>query len=322
MVSPRGPAAGRRSASRGTRGYRGCGHYATPGHRPPGSPSLTTSSQPAPGGPRRVLDLSGERTTARDLLRGVVRDGHLLPMLARQHYRAQYRSASLGLLWSVFLPLLQGAVLAVVFTRVVRIETDQPYGVFVIAGMTTWAYMNQSLSLASTSIVDTKDLAARVYFPRMLLPAIAPSANLPGFGVSMVVVGGLALVYDVTPTWRLLLLPVAMLVCSLLVVTMAEILAIGHVYFRDLRYVVTAALLILFYGTPVFYPLELAPGVLRPIIEANPFTGAVQLVRWTFLPTLEGVGRPVAITGGWIVVLMVVGVLLFRRHERIAADRM
>ena len=284
---------------------------------------MTSHDGVADGGtPTRVLDLAGERTTGRELFRGVLRDFHLLPMLARQHYRAQYRSASLGLLWSVFLPLVQGAVLAVVFTRVVRIDTDEPYGVFVIVGMTTWAYMNSSLSAASTSIVDTKDLAARVYFSRSLLPAIAPSANLPGFGVSMVVVAVLTVVYDVTPTWRLLLLPVAMLTCTLLVVAIAEILAIGHVYFRDLRYVVTAALLILFYATPVFYPLDLVPGGLRPVVEANPFTGAVQLVRWTFLPTVEGVWRPLAVTGVWVVALLAIGLLLFRRHERIAADRM
>lgn len=269
-----------------------------------------------------MLDLAGERTTLRLLLGNLARDFHLLPMLARQHYRAQYRSASLGLLWSVFLPLMQGAVLAVVFTQVVRIETDQPYGVFVIAGMTTWAYMNQSLTAASTSIVETKDLAARIYFSRMLLPAIAPSANLPGLGVSMGVVGALAVYFDVALTWRLLLLPVAMLLCALLVVAMAEILAIGHVYFRDLRYIVTAALLILFYATPVFYPLDLVPGGLQPIVEANPFTGAVQFLRWTFLPSLDGVWRPLAITCGWLAVLLVVAFLLYRRHERIAADRM
>ena len=280
-----------------------------------------TAAGGPPSGPRRVLDLAGERTTVRRLLGNLARDFHLLPMLARQHYRAQYRSASLGLLWSVFLPLMQGAVLAVVFTRVVRIQTDQPYGVFVIAGMTTWAYMNQSLTAASTSIVDTKDLAARVYFSRMLLPAIAPSANLPGLAVSMGVVGALAVVFDVALTWRLLLLPVAVLVCMLLVVAISEILAVGHVYFRDLRYIVTAALLVLFYATPVFYPIELAGG-LRPIVEANPFTGAVQFVRWTFLPSVEGVWRPLAITGGWLVVLVVVAFLLYRRHERIAADRM
>lgn len=284
------------------------------------------TSRPAPDAtqsrPRRVLDLAGERTTVRRLLANLARDFHLLPMLARQHYRAQYRSASLGLLWSVFLPLVQGAVLAVVFTRVVRIETDQPYGVFVIAGMTTWAYLNQSLSVASTSIVDTKDLAGRIYFSRMLLPAIAPSANLPGLGVSMGVVAVLAVVSDVALTWRLLLLPVAMVLCMLLVVAMAEILAIGHVYFRDLRYIVSAALLILFYATPVFYPLELVPGMLRPIVEANPLTGVVQFLRWTFLPNLEGVWRPLAISCGWLVVLVVVGFLLYRRHERIAADRM
>src|SRR6201989_876306 len=103
-----------------------------------------------------VLELAGESTPVKDLLRGVARSWRLLPMLAKQDYVARYRSAMLGLLWSVFLPLLQGAVLAVVFTHVVRIHSDAPsYPVFVLAGMTAWAYLSTSWSLGSTAIVDS-----------------------------------------------------------------------------------------------------------------------------------------------------------------------
>ena len=73
-----------------------------------------------------VLELSGESTPVGELLRGLARSWRLLPMLAKQDYVARYRSAFLGLLWSVFLPLLQGAVLAVVFTHVVTDSQRHP----------------------------------------------------------------------------------------------------------------------------------------------------------------------------------------------------
>src|SRR5487761_2591048 len=195
-----------------------------------------------------VLELSGESTPVSDLLRGVARSWRLLPMLAKQDYMARYRSAALGLLWSVFLPLLQGAVLAVVFTHVVRVRTDTPsYAVFVLAGMTAWAYLSTSWSLGSTSIVDSSAIASRVYFPRLLLPAVAPTANLIGY---------------------------------VLVIALNAVCALLHVYFRDVRYLVSALLLVLFYATPVIYPLSFTHGILRAVVLVNPGTGVVQLTRF------------------------------------------
>ncbi len=120
-----------------------------------------------------VLELSGESTPVSDLLRGVARSWRLLPMLAKQDYVARYRSAALGLLWSVFLPLLQGAVLAVVFTHVVRVRTDTPsYAVFVLAGHDR---LGLPVDLVEPRLdVDRRQLGHRL--PR-LLPAAAASGR-------------------------------------------------------------------------------------------------------------------------------------------------
>lgn len=267
------------------------------------------------------LVLTGEATPVPQLLRGLARHWRLLPMLARQDFRARYRSASLGLLWSVALPLLQGVVLAAVFTRFVRIQTDVPYPVFVLAGITTWSYLSASLTTASGAIVDTGGLASRIYFPRLLLPAIAPAANAVGFAIALGVVIVLLPFFDVALQPRLLLLPFAIALAALLVYACGALGALLHVYFRDTRYVVTAAVLILFYATPVIYPLELAGG-LAPLLAVNPFTGVVQLVRWCLLGRSDGLALPLLGTAGWLVVLLAVTALAYRRHERVAVDRL
>jgi ABC-2 type transport system permease protein len=273
--------------------------------------------------PGSLLELSGESTPVGELIRGLARSWRLLPMLAKQDYVARYRSAFLGLLWSVFLPLLQGAVLAVVFTHIVRIRSTTPsYPVFVLAGMTAWAYLSTSWSLGSTSIVDNSAIASRVYFPRLLLPAVAPTANLVGYvigsGVILVLMASMGVAFRAT----LLLLPVAMLLGYVLVSVLNAVCALLHVYFRDVRYLVSALLLVLFYATPVIYPMSFVHGVLRTVVLLNPATGVVQLTRFAIYGSAEGIGQSLRSCAVWILVLTATALLAFRRHERIAVDRL
>jgi ABC-type polysaccharide/polyol phosphate export permease len=269
-----------------------------------------------------VLELTGESTPVRTLLVDAGRSWRLVPMLARQDFSARYRSAALGLVWSVALPLLQAAVVAVVFTHVVRVgDGTGSYAAFVIVGTTTWSYVQSSFATGSTCIVDAGALASKVYFPRLLLSAVSASANAVGFAISMVVGLSAALVLGARPGFHVLMLPVAVTVAYALVVLSSALAALLHVHFRDIRYSVTALLLVLFYATPVIYPPHLAGRAAR-YLDLNPVTGVVQLTRWSVLGEAERVGSSVLSTCIWLVVLTVVVLLAYRRHERIALDKL
>jgi lipopolysaccharide transport system permease protein len=269
-----------------------------------------------------VLELTGETTSLRDLVGGLRRHWRLMPLLARQDFSSRYRSASLGLAWSVFLPLLQAAVIAVVFRQIVRINVSGlNYPVYVLSAVTTWSYFNNSVTLGSTAITDTATLAGRIYFPRMLLPAMPAFSNLIGYGISLIVLLLLMPIEGVTITWRLLLLPALAIGAGLLAIGFAEITALLHVYFRDTRYLVQAANIPWFYATPIIYPLSLAHR-LRPVILANPATGLVQAARWIVFGTATDVGLAVLITVGWTLALIAVSLFAYRGHDRNAVDRL
>src|SRR3954465_2104874 len=110
--------------------------------------------QALPSAENPVLELTGETTPLPVLVRDLWSRRSLLPMLAAKDFPSRYRSASLGVLWSVFLPLLQGAVLAAVFTKIVKIDTPYSYPVFGLSGMVTWSYFTQSIYPHSTSFFD------------------------------------------------------------------------------------------------------------------------------------------------------------------------
>jgi lipopolysaccharide transport system permease protein len=273
--------------------------------------------------PHTVLELSGESTPIPVLLRDLWKHRGLLPMLAAKDFHARYRSASLGILWSVFLPLLQGAVFAVVFTRVVRIPVARgtSYPVFVISGMVLWSYFTQSVIAGSTSIVDGASIAGKVFFPRLFLPAVPVLANAVSFTISCTTILGLMVVFGVDFSATLLLLPVAMLLIASLAALFAALLTLLHVYFRDVRYMVQAVLLVALYMAPVVYPLAQAKR-LENILIANPVTGILQLMRFAIFGEAERIGVSLLVTVAWMVVLAVLTLLAYRRHERVAVDRL
>jgi lipopolysaccharide transport system permease protein len=285
-------------------------------------PADTRSSDTRALHAEQVLDLTGEITPVPELLRDLKRHWRLMPVLARQDFAARYRSASLGLAWSVFLPLLQAAVLALVFRRIVRINTSGlNYPIFVITAITTWSYFNSSVTSGSTAITDTGILASRVYFPRMLMPAMPAVSNLISYAISLAVLVILMPIESVSLSWRLLLLPVLVAGALALAIAFSEVTALLHVYFRDTRYVVVAVNIPWFYATPIIYPLSLVHG-LRPWIIANPATGLIQAARWIVFGTATDVGISVLVTIAWTIGLLGIALVAFRSHDRNAVDRL
>lgn len=275
-----------------------------------------------------VLELTGERTRLLPLLADLWRHRDLIAMLARQDYRSRYRSASLGLLWAVMLPMLQGLVIALIFSRLTGGGSTSEYIPYVVAGVTAYSYFSSSLTAASTSIVDSAAIAGRIYFPRLVLPTVAPTANLPGLAISTSLALAVALIAGARPGWWVLLTPVAMALSWALAVTAGALLTMLHVYSRDVRYLVQAGTLVLFYGTPVIYLLDDAGGAralpegLRPYVLANPVTGVVQLVRLALTGHGAFVQPAVLVTLGWVVALLVMTLFAYCRHERVACDRL
>ena len=275
-----------------------------------------------------VLDLSGERTKVGALLADLFRHRDLLRMLAMQDFHGRYRSASLGLAWSVLLPIVQGVVIAVVFSHIIGGGSTTTYAPYVIVGITTWSYMQQSVTIASSSIVDNGGIAGRIYFPRLTLPAVPGTANLPGLLVSLLVAEVLALASGSGVHVSLLLVPVVVLLAWLLVAAVGGLATMAHVYSRDVRYIVQAGMMVLFYATPIIYRLDATGGIkslpraLRPFVIANPFSGVVELARYALIGSADALVPTVLSTVGWIVVLTVAVVLVYARLERVACDRL
>lgn len=284
---------------------------------------MTTSDAPT-----AVLDLSGERTPVRPLLADLFRHRGLLRLLALQDFRGRYRSASLGLAWSVMLPVLQGVVIGFVFSHIIGGGRTGSYAPYVIVGTTAWSYMQQSLTAASSSIVDNGQIAGRIYFPRLTLPAVPPTANLPGLLISLCVAEAITLIVGQGIHLSLLLVPAVVVLAWMLVTSLGALATMAHVYSRDVRYIVQAGMLVLFYATPIIYRLDsqggikALPSAIRPFVIANPFSGVIELARYAVLGEADALVPTVTATICWTVVLTLAAIVVFSRFERVACDRL
>ena len=265
------------------------------------------------------FELAGETTPIPELVGDIWRSRSLLGMLARKDFVVRYRRAAFGLLWAVAMPLFQALVVAAVLSKIVRFETGVDYPVFVYSGMVLWTAFSTSLTFASTSIVDAADLSTKVYFPRAVLPLVSVLSNTYGLLVGVLIFLVMAVVTGVSLDIGVLLVIPAVLLTLALTAGFALVFAALHVYFRDMRYLVQAALIVWFYASPVFYPLRVTKS-LRPLLEINPMTGAIELFRAGTIGADQAWGTSVVIAVVWAVGLLLVAAILHRRFNRVFVD--
>jgi lipopolysaccharide transport system permease protein len=270
-----------------------------------------------PGPP--VLDLGPGPSTPQEWLRSMWAHRGVTWVLARKDFQARYKRAALGVLWAVAVPLLQAAALILIFSHFVHPGNGVSYGAFVISGILPWSYFASTLPTGATAIVEGAGLTDKVWFPRAILPLVPCLSALVGLGIAIVLMLiAVALLGASFAARDLLLIPA----CALMVaftVALTSVLAALQVYFRDVRFIVTAALTVWFYATPIMYP-QSAVGSLSRWLDFNPMTGIINLFHKAVLGGGSSLLRALAISVGVTLALGAAAVETHRRHDRLFVD--
>jgi len=212
--------------------------------------------------------------------RELVRFRGLLGTLTARELKARYRGSVLGFLWSLANPLLQLAVYTFVFGLVFRPHgggTAEPYALFLITGLFPWVWVSSSILEGSMSFIASSGLLRKAVFPVEVLPTVAVLSNLVHFlfAVPILVVAlavGRGLGYGVSG-WPALLLPAIVALQLPMVTGLVLGIAALNVHFKDVRDVVANLMTLLFFLTPILYPLEAIPyRSLWWLVRLNPFT--------------------------------------------------
>jgi lipopolysaccharide transport system permease protein len=254
-------------------------------------------------------------------LMSVWRYGELLHFLVLRELKVRYKQAALGAAWAVFQPLFAALIFTAVFGFFARIPSDGvPYALFALSAVIPWTFFAEALRRSSTGLVDDSELIRKIYFPRLILPLAAVIAPVVDFLISLGVLVLVMAWYRVPPTIHLLFLPV------FLAMTVGLSLAFGlwlgplNVRYRDVKHILPFFVQVWMYASPVVYPLSIVPERWRLLYSLNPMVGIIEGFRWTFLGTTAPNPAAIAMTMALTSVLLVGGVMFFKRAERTFAD--
>jgi lipopolysaccharide transport system permease protein len=227
----------------------------------------------------------------------------------------------LGAAWAILQPFLTMVVFSVFFGELVGMPTDGvPYPIFSYAALLPWQLFEGGISKAGASLVASRNLVTKVYFPRMSVPLAPVVAGLVDFALAFVVMLGMMVYYGMRPTSAVWTLPLYLALALITALGAGLWLAALNVSYRDVGYVIPFLVRVWFFITPVTYAISIVPAAYLPLYALNPMVGVVEGFRWALLgsaaPSISLVLPSVAVAIG----LLVSGALYFRRMERTFAD--
>jgi lipopolysaccharide transport system permease protein len=246
----------------------------------------------------------------------------LVYFLVLRDIKVRYRQTILGGLWAVIQPLAMAGVFTLVFGKVAGVPTEGiPYPLFAYTALVPWTLFSSVLSSSSGSLVGGANLISKVYFPRIIVPFASAASFLLDFAIGLVLLAIFLVVYGIAPpTPEILLLPFFTAMAFISAFAMGVWLSALNVKYRDIRYAVPFLLQLLVFASPLGYPVTEIQGFARILYAINPVTGIAEGFRWVVL----GLDPPplvfliVPTIGAFV--LLITGVLYFRRSERTFAD--
>jgi ABC-type polysaccharide/polyol phosphate export permease len=259
----------------------------------------------------------------------LLRHRELFTSLFRRDLRAKYKGSLLGLAWTLALPTALMLVYLVVFAVLWKAQPTETedYWLFLLCGLPPWVFFATSIQSGARSIVQNAPIIRKVRFPRQLVPLSVVATEVVAFAAMTAIVLVLSLWFrpesrDVA--W--LAIPVGAVIV-VFVAGIALALASLNAIFRDVEFVVSAALLPWFFLTPILYQLDDLPGAeSRPWLVdllqwGNPLTPAIQAYR---APLYEGElpsGADTLYLCLAAVAALALGALVFRSvDDRIASE--
>ena len=261
----------------------------------------------------------------------LIRARELLVDLVWKDLRAQYRRAVLGFMWAVIEPLMMTLVLTVVFTVLLQMKMGngkQSFAVMLLCAFLFWKFLADALSSASHSLVDNRTLIGKVNFPREVVPLASVGFCLVNLVIGLVIYLPVSMLLGTYPGIAYVWLPFVFAIQLALVVGLSLIFSCLNAWYRDVSYIVGVGLVFGFYGTPIFYDLNLIRGIAEnkgmewvvTLMFINPMVGLVTSYRDIMVhdtaPSVAVLIWPAILA----VTVLLAGVLVFRKRSGTLSD--
>ena len=248
----------------------------------------------------------------------------LVYFLTWRDVKVRYKQTLLGASWAVIQPLFMVLVFSLFFKRLQDPVAGVPPYLLTFAALVPWTFFKNGLSQASTSVVGSANLVRKVYFPRLAIPLASVLSGVIDFGIAFLILLGMMATHGVWPGWRLLAVPLFVILAVVTALGVGLWFAALNVRYRDIRYVIPFLTQFWLFASPIAYP---SSRILHDYGEGwfvvyglNPMAGVVEGFKWALLGVGHAPGVMVYVSAFTALVVLWTGARYFRRTERQFAD--
>ena len=246
----------------------------------------------------------------------------LFYFLAWRDILVRYKQTAVGVLWALIRPLLTMIVFTVVFGKLAKLPSDgAPYPILVFAAMLPWQFFSSAFYEAGNSLIANASMISKVYFPRIVIPTSAVIVSFVDFLISGIILVALMLWYEYLPDWRILTLPLFILMAFAAAIGSGLWIAALNVKYRDFRYIIPFVVQLGLYISPVGFSSSIIPEEWRLLYSLNPMVGVIDGFRWAILGGNVQIYWPgFFLSLSLVIVMLVFGIYYFRKTEKSFAD--
>lgn len=260
-------------------------------------------------------------------LKEIIHYRDLIMLFVKRTFVSQYKQTVLGPAWAVIQPLLTTLVFTIIFGNIAKLPTDGiPSFLFYMCGNVAWGYFSGCLTTTATTFTSNSSIFGKVYFPRLVMPVATVVTQLISFAIQLVFFVIIYLfyvtnpAYGISPNIYLLLVPLLIIQMAMLSLGVGIIISAVTTKYRDLVMLISFAVNLWMYLTPVAYASSLIPAQYMTLYMLNPMTPIIETFRYAFFGSgvlsLKYLGISFAVT----FVLLFLGIVMFSRVEKTFMD--
>lgn len=238
----------------------------------------------------------------------------LLGIFIWREYISSYKRSYLGVLWAILEPLFTMAIMATVFSAIMRRPIEN-YPIFLFSGLIVWNLFNTSTIRATKGMVGARNMLGRVYIPRTIFVFTSIGANLLNFFVAFVILLIMLPIWKIKITLAILFIPIAILIVILFSLGIGLILSVSSIFFSDIQSIYTIMLRLLLYLSGIFYNVDILPDNLRVLIEHVPTYQMLILFR---NPIYLGILPPISLLieiSVWTLLTFFLGLFIYNKFS-------
>ncbi len=240
----------------------------------------------------------------------------LLQQLVSRDFKVKYKRSVLGIIWSLLYPLLNMAVMALVFSNIFRFSTPGVnYLVYVLSGLIMFNYFSEASNLAMGSVVANFPLINKIYIPKYIFPL--SKCLFVGINFLLTLIPLYIVIFATGTGVNIyhLVLPYAYICLFIFTLGMGLILSTVSVFLRDIFYIYGIVLTLWTYLTPIMYDISIISPKLQIILKCNPMYHYINFIRRIILYHEMPSGFTFAVCGLSALIVLAIGLFVFKKKQ-------